>query len=162
MRIIRHASALQFARYGFVGVGNTAISFVTFSALIAIGTPYVLASGIAFVPAAAASYTGNRGWTFAGAASSHAHAVPRYVVVLLLGLLTDLVLIAALVDGLGVSKLPAQLAVIPAVAVQGYLLSRRWAFADRPMRASARGIRSSDRVGATARATPSEARAESR
>lgn len=126
----RHPLVRQFARYAAVGGLNTAVSLVSYGALVAMGTPYVLASGLAFILGAATSYLGNRSWTFAATTTSHSTAAPRYLAVVLLGLLTDIVLIALLVDGAGMAKLPAQFVVTPVAAVQGYLLSRRWAFAD--------------------------------
>ena len=119
----------QFCRYGTVGAVNTAVSLASYAALVAVGVPYVVASGAGFVLGAATGYLGNRTWTFAADTTSHRSAAPRYLLAMLLGLATDLVLIALLVDGLTLRKLPAQLVVTPAVAVQGYLLSRNWAFA---------------------------------
>jgi putative flippase GtrA len=122
-------AAPQFARYAIVGALNTAVSIGAYSVLVAAASPYVIASGIGFLLGATTSYLGNRAWTFAATTTSHGSAAPRYLGVMLLGLASDLVLIALLVDGLGVAKVPAQLLVTPAVAVQGYLLSRHWAFA---------------------------------
>ena len=129
MHVPRVTSLDQFARYAAVGAVNTAVSLTSYSGLVASGMPYVAASGIGFLLGAATSYLGNRAWTFAATPTSHSSAAPRYLAVLLLGLASDLVLIAALVDGLGMAKLPAQVVVMPLVAVQGYLLSRNWAFA---------------------------------
>ena len=128
---VRHAPVLrQFSRYVTVGALNTAVSLTAYSGLVASGTPYVVASGIGFLLGAATSYLGNRAWTFAATPTSHGSAAPRYLGVMALGLASDRVAIALLVDGAGVPKLPAQLVVTPLVAVQGYLLSRHWAFAD--------------------------------
>lgn len=132
MRALLKGHGPQFARYAVVGGVNTAVSLASYSVLVASGVPYVLASGIGFLVGAATSYLGNRTWTFAATPTNHGSAAPRYLAVMLLGLASDLLLIALLVDGLGTAKVPAQLIVTPLVAVQGYLLSRHWAFAAGP------------------------------
>ena len=118
----------DFARYAMVGVGNTIVTLAAYSGLVAAGSPYVAASAVAFILGALTSYLGNRTWTFARTEIPHRTAAPRYLAVVGLGLLTDVATIAALVDGLGAPKMLAQLVVIPIVALQGFALSRLWAF----------------------------------
>jgi putative flippase GtrA len=128
---------IEFLRYAAVGVGNTIVTLASYSGLLAAGSPYVAASASAFILGALTSYLGNRTWTFARTEIPHRTAAPRYLAVVSLGLLTDVATIAALVDGLGASKLLAQVLVIPVVAVQGFVLSRLWAFRVTRWRAAA-------------------------
>ena len=118
----------ELATYAVVGAGNTIVTASSYSALVAAGAPYVEASALGFILGALTSYLANRTWTFARTQTPHRTAAPRYMAVVILGLLSDLAAITALVDGLGTPKVPAQLLVIPLVAVQGFLLSRHWAF----------------------------------
>ncbi len=118
----------QFARYAAVGVLNTAVTLLAYHGLIVAGVHYRVASAIGYTLGGLTSYVVNRAWTFAGHGGSHLRVGPRYGVVFVLGLLTDLVLITLLVADVGVGKLLAQLLVAPVVAVQGFVLARRWAF----------------------------------
>ena len=128
MRVSATPLTRELVRYVAVGVGNTIVTLASYSGLIAAGSPYVAASAVAFILGALTSYLGNRTWTFARTEIPHRIAAPRYLAVVSLGLLTDVATIAALVDGLGAPKLLAQVLVIPVVAMQGFVLSRLWAF----------------------------------
>lgn len=128
MRVPATPLSRELARYAAVGAGNTMVTLASYSGLVAAGSPYVAASAIAFILGALTSYLGNRTWTFGDREIPHRTAAPRYLAVVSIGLLTDIATIAALVDGLGTPKLLAQVLVIPVVTVQGFVLSRLWAF----------------------------------
>jgi putative flippase GtrA len=118
----------QFARYAAVGVLNTVVTLAAYHALLVAGTHFRLASAVGYTLGGLTSYAANRAWTFAGQHGSHRRAGPRFLVVFVLGLVTDVVLISLLVEDLEVAKLAAQLLVAPVVAVQGFVLARQWAF----------------------------------
>jgi putative flippase GtrA len=123
-----HSPIHQFGRYVAVGVLNTAVTLVAYHALLVAGAHFRLASAAGYTLGGLTSYAANRAWTFAGHHGPHRRAGPRFFVVFVLGLVTDLVLISLLVYDLGVAKLAAQLFVAPVVAVQGFVLARQWAF----------------------------------
>jgi putative flippase GtrA len=119
----------QFARFLFVGVGNTVLSFVAYRLLLALGTPYVIAAALAFLVGAVNGYVFNRWWTFAARDSARARVV--YVAIQVAGAASTSLLVLLFVDGIGVDKVAAYLAAIPPVTVSTFLANRVWTFADR-------------------------------
>src|SRR5262249_36927566 len=118
----------QFARFAAVGVLNTAVTLVAYHALLVAGLHFRVASAIGYTLGGRTTYASNRAWPFAGQTASPREAGPRFFVVLALGLATDIAAISLLVEDLGVAKLAAQVLVTPVVAVQSFVLARRWAF----------------------------------
>jgi putative flippase GtrA len=114
-------------RFVVVGASNTAISFVTYAALLWVGTVYWLAGAIAFAAGAVNGYVFNRTWTFAAADSLRSRS--RYVVVQLGGLLASIGLLWFLVRHAGVGRIPAYALTLPTVTVATFLANRGWAFA---------------------------------
>lgn len=129
---MRSRPIAQFARYAAVGVLNTAVTLVAYHGFVVAGVPYRVASAIGYTLGGVTSYLCNRAWTFAGHGGSHLRVGPRYGVVFVLGLATDLVLISVLVEDAGLAKLLAQVLIAPAIAVQGFVLARHWAFRPSP------------------------------
>ena len=64
----------QLARFLAVGVGNTAVSFVVYRLLLALGLWYVVAAPLAFAAGAVNGYILNRRWTSAVRDSTRAVA----------------------------------------------------------------------------------------
>ncbi len=79
----------QFARYAAVGVLNTVVTLAAYHALLVAGTHFRLASAVGYTLGGLTSYAANRAWTFAGQHGSHRRAGPRFLVVFVLGLVTD-------------------------------------------------------------------------
>jgi putative flippase GtrA len=119
----------QFARFLFVGAGNTVLSFVAYRLLLALGTPYVIAAALAFWVGAVNGYVWNRRWTFA--ARDTARARVAYVAVQVAGAVSTSLLVLLFVQGVGVDKVAAYVAAIPPVTVSTFLANRVWTFADR-------------------------------
>jgi putative flippase GtrA len=116
----------QLARFGVVGLVNTALTFVVYGALVAAGAPAPAAGAVGFGAGAVNGFLLNRGWTFrAGAAGWE--AASRYVVVALLGAGLDAAGVAALQDG-GAARLAAEALVLPPVSVVTFALCRGWVF----------------------------------
>jgi putative flippase GtrA len=118
---------LQLMRFGTVGASNTAISFLAYAAALRLGVRYLPAGAGAFALGALNGFVLNRAWTFA-------HRGPvlqagwRYVVVQLTGLVADVALLWLAVHGLGLERLPAQLAAAVPVTLLCFALSRLWVF----------------------------------
>jgi putative flippase GtrA len=123
------ATLRQFGRFAVVGLLNTGLSLVTYIGLLAVGTPYLVASALGFCAGAVTSYVVNRAWTFR-AGTRHAIGLPRYLTVALCGLGTNVALLWLLVDGAELAKVDGQLLVIPFVAVLTFTANRRWTFVD--------------------------------
>ena len=122
------AFARQAAKFGVVGVGNTLLSLVVYTALARVGLPGPAAAALAFVAGAANGYVWNRRWTFA-ADDSHAARV-RYLIVQACGLgLTSALVWSGERAGLGSTV--AYLATVVCVTAATFLANRAWTFAPR-------------------------------
>jgi putative flippase GtrA len=71
----------------------------------------------------------NRRWTFRSRARRSSE-VARFAVVQAVGLVTDVLLLEALVRDAGIAHLLAQALVFPVASCVTFILSRRWAFSD--------------------------------
>jgi len=87
MSVPRNNISGRFARYGAVGLAVNLGAYGVFLCLLYWGTPPVVASGITYVVAVAASYVANRRWSFASTAS-HSSDMPRYLLAYGIGLAT--------------------------------------------------------------------------
>jgi putative flippase GtrA len=117
----------QWLRFATVGVLNTLLSTAVFAVLFHLGVHYLLGSTLAFGVGALNSYALNRRWTFRSRAP-RAPELARFVGVQVVGLGVNLVLLAALVELVGIPHVLAQLLAFPAASVITFALSRQWAF----------------------------------
>jgi putative flippase GtrA len=124
-----HRVDRQFARFLFVGAGNTVLSFVAYRLLLAVETPYVIAAPLGFLVGAVFGYVFNRRWTFAAQDTARARVV--YIAVQLAGAASTSLLVLLFVQGVGVDKVGAYIAAIPPVTVCTFMANRHWTFADR-------------------------------
>ena len=113
----------QLARFGVVGLANTALTFVVYGALVAAGAPAPAAGAVGFGAGAVNGFLLNRGWTFR-AGSAGWEAAARYVLVALLGAGLDAAGVAALQHG-GAARLAAEALVLPPVSVVTFALLPR-------------------------------------
>jgi putative flippase GtrA len=126
--IRRSDHARQCVRFLIVGVGNTALSFVVYRVLLALGLWYVVAAPLAFAAGAVNGYIFNRRWTFAARDSTRARVI--YVGVAIMGAVATSLLVPLFV-AVGLGKVVAYLAAIPPVTVCMFVANRVWTFADR-------------------------------
>jgi putative flippase GtrA len=118
----------QFVKFGTVGVLNTVLTLAVYTLLAnGLGVYYVAASAIAFTVGTVNSFLINRRWTFRGHSGDPLTPV-RWFVVQGSGLLVDLGLVYALVDGAGVDKLVGQAVAISIVVVLTFFANRAWTF----------------------------------
>jgi putative flippase GtrA len=115
-----------FARFGAVGVANTAITLAVYALLVGIGVPAPAASALGFAVGAANGYVLNRSWTFR--ADGDAATFVRYVAVQGLGALLSAVSVGVATTDLALHKLVAECVVVPVVALVGYGLARSVVF----------------------------------
>ena len=125
-RVRLRAELARIARFCVVGASNTAVTFVSFALLVALGVPAPAASAAAFVLGAANGYVWNTRWTFADQGVG-ASVLPRYV--------TVQVACAALSAGGvavarsdGSARLTAEVVILPWVTLVAYALSRTIVF----------------------------------
>jgi putative flippase GtrA len=125
----RNDSARQLARFLVVGVGNTALSFVAYRLLLALGAWYVIAAPIAFAVGAVNGYIFNRRWTFAARDSMRARVF--YVGFAALGALSSSLLVLFFVRSVGTGRVWAYVAAIPPVTLGMFAANRLWTFSER-------------------------------
>ena len=116
----------QLCRFAVVGVANTVLSYLLYTALVAARVPYPVAGAVGFSAGAVNGYMLNRRWTFASPDSRAARA--RYLVVQLGGLGATTALLWLVVT-VGTSRLAAYAMTIPIVTLASFTANRSWAFA---------------------------------
>jgi putative flippase GtrA len=117
----------ELLRFGLVGGFNAATYFGSYTGMVLLGVPYLLAALVAFVLSASLGYWLHEHWTFKGATPT----IRGWLSWLAAqggatGL--NLVLLAVLVDGFGVGKILAQAVLLPVTPVVTYVIGRRWVF----------------------------------
>ena len=117
----------QLCRFALVGLANTLLSYLLFTALVAARVPYTLAGAIGFTAGAINGYIVNRRWTFASPDSGRARS--RYLVVQLAGLGTTSALLWLVVSVGATSRLAGYAVTIPIVTLATFSANRSWAFA---------------------------------
>jgi putative flippase GtrA len=118
----------QPARFLTVGAAGYAANVLTFAALYAGGTPYAVASVAAYLVSNALMYLGNRYFTFRLGHEGFCVAYARYLLVgVLVAVLTALVL-AFLVEALGVHPTLGQALALLVVTPIAFVLIKRWTF----------------------------------
>jgi putative flippase GtrA len=125
----RDDPARQLVRFLVVGVGNTALSFVVYRLLLALGAWYVIAAPLAFAVGAVNGYIFNRRWTFAARDSMRARFL--YVAIAAIGAVLSSLLVVLFVRGAGTGKVEAYAAAIPPVTLFMFAANRLWTFAER-------------------------------
>jgi putative flippase GtrA len=124
----RDDPARQLARFLVVGLGNTALSFVVYRLLLAIGTWYVIAAPVAFAAGAVNGYVFNRRWTFGARDSARARVL--YVAITATGALSTSLLVLLFVRAVGTGRVGAYLVAIPPVTLGTFVANRLWTFAE--------------------------------
>jgi putative flippase GtrA len=128
VRHLRHPIVTQFVKFGIVGVSNTLLTFLVFTLLVKVfGVWYLAASGIGFAVGAVNGYLLNRSWTFRGHSTDMMSAV-RWTLVQSCGLVINLGLVYAFVDGAHLDKLIGQALAVVIVVVLTFFANRSWTF----------------------------------
>jgi putative flippase GtrA len=121
---------IQLMRFAAVGASGYAVNLVVFTVLVhAGGVDYKLAAFVAFVVALTNNFVWNRAWTFSAASGGHAgFQAARFCVVSLVAFGFNLVVLFALVEGLGAQKVLAQAIAIAAATPLNFLGNKLWSF----------------------------------
>ena len=131
--------AVQFVKFGIVGVSNTLITFAVYTLLLkGFGVWYLAASAIGFVVGAVNGFLWNRRWTFRGHVGDALTPV-RWGIVQGCGLGLNLGLLYVLVHDAGLDKLLAQAFATVVVTVLTFIANRAWTFRAGPPVAMADG-----------------------
>lgn len=120
--------ALQFVKFGIVGISNTLIMFTVYTLLLKVfDVWYLAASAIGFTVGAINGFLLNRAWTFRGHVGDSLTPV-RWGVVQGGGLALDELLLYLWVHAAGVDKLVAQALAIVIVTISTFFANRAWTF----------------------------------
>ena len=121
---------MAFIRYSLTGAAATALHYTVLLALVELlGMAAAPAAGIGALCGAALSYLVNRRFTFQGSGASHGQAVPRFVLVALVGAALNSLIVGVGTQALGWHYLAAQALATLLVLALGYHLNRSWTFA---------------------------------
>jgi putative flippase GtrA len=128
--------ALQYGRFGTVGVTATTVHVAAFVALIeVVEFAPLIANVLAFGLAVLVSFFGHWRWTFrptdgeAAALKPASRMLSKFVVVALIGLLLNSLVVYAVTDTFALPYAYAVLLMVSIVPLTIFLLSKFWAFA---------------------------------
>ena len=120
--------APRFLRYAGAGAIGTALQYAVLVALVQLANVgAVIASTVGAIAGALVNYHLNHRFTFAST-KSHGHALPRFVVVAVGGIVLNAVVLAGMLAYVTSHYLVAQVAATGAVLVVGFLVNRAWTF----------------------------------
>jgi putative flippase GtrA len=120
---------LQLIRFAAVGASGYVVNLAVFTLLVhTAALDYKLAAVAAFVVALTNNFVWNRAWTFAGSGGHAGFQAARFCVVSLAAFGFNLVVLFALVEWLGVAKVPAQAIAIAAATPLNFLGNKLWSF----------------------------------
>jgi putative flippase GtrA len=128
---LRHTpNWIQLVRFAVVGASGYVVNLGVFTLLVhGASVDYKLAAVAAFVVALTNNFAWNRAWTFSDASGGHAgFQAARFCVVSLVAFGFNLVVLFALVEGLGMEKVPAQAIAIAAATPLNFLGNKLWSF----------------------------------
>lgn len=123
---------LQLIHFVVVGGSGYVVNLIVFT-LLAKGADvnHLLAAVGAFAVAVTNNFMLNRHWTFRHQGSTESHAgfqAARFLTVSMVGLGVNLLVLAGLVDGGGVSELPAQAIAVAVATPVNYIGNKLWTF----------------------------------
>lgn len=117
----------QAVRYGAVGVMNTALGLAVIYTCMALGVGDVAANLVGYAVGFVVSYMLNSRWTFAFH-GAHGPAAGRFLIVLGIAYLANLLTLLTARDAWGVGSHGAQLLGVLVYAAVGFIGSRAFAF----------------------------------
>lgn len=125
----RPAAWWQLVRFALVGASGYVVNLAVFAlALEGAGVPYPAAATLAFLVAVSNNFLWHRRWTFRAGDTQARHQVTRFLTVSVAAFAGGLLLLAALVELLGVAEVPAQAVAIVAVTPLSFVANKLWTF----------------------------------
>jgi putative flippase GtrA len=117
----------QFIRYSLVGIVSNVMGYSTYLFFTSNGVDSVMAMSILYSCACLASFSGNKHWTFVDTIHARKY-FPRYVLIQIIGYLTNLSLLFLLHKQLGFPHQWVQLLAFPLVATELFILNKYYVF----------------------------------
>jgi putative flippase GtrA len=130
----RPANWLQLIRFGLVGAAGFLVNLAVYTVLVhPASLDYRVASVAAWLVAVANNFVLNRHWTFDARHDRAHYQAIRFLLVSLVAEAFSLALLTLLVEGAGLSKVPAQALAVAASMPLNFLGNKLWSFrAPRP------------------------------
>jgi putative flippase GtrA len=123
------ANWAQLVRFGTVGASGYVINLAVFAALVhGASTDKGIAATAAFIVALSNNFIWNRMWTFRAGDGHAGFQAARFCVVSLAAFAFNLIVLYALVDGLGLAEVPAQALAIIAATPMNFIGNKLWSF----------------------------------
>jgi putative flippase GtrA len=120
---------MQLVRFGVVGASGYVVNLAVFALLVhAAFLDYKLAAVGAFVVALSNNFVWNRLWTFRASDGHAGFQAVRFCVVSLVAFGFNLAVLYLLVEGLGVTAVPAQAFAIAAATPLNFVGNKLWSF----------------------------------
>jgi putative flippase GtrA len=120
--------APQFLRYAGAGAVGTALQYAMLIGFVQLArVDAVVASTAGAIAGAIVNYALNHRYTF-GSERPHRHALPRFALVAVAGIVLNALVMAAMLGFAGQHYLVAQVVATAAVLAAGYLANRKWTF----------------------------------
>ena len=124
--VVAPREPMRLLRFCVVGLANSAVTLVAFTAITALGCPAAAAAALAFSAGAVNSFLCNSRWTFQDLAAAD-RAWWRFVAIQGLGAVASAAGVAAL-TARDWPRMAAECAILPCVTVTLYCLSRLFVF----------------------------------
>ena len=120
---------LQLVRFGVVGASGYVVNLAVFALLVhGASIDYKLAAVGAFVVALSNNFLLNRWWTFRASDGHAGFQAARFCVVSLVAFAFNLAVLYTLVEGTGLSEVPAQALAIAAATPLNFVGNKLWSF----------------------------------
>ncbi len=125
----RPANWLQLVRFGLVGGVGFVVNIAVYTLFVhGVGVEYRVASVLAWLVAVANNFILNRHWTFDASGGLARFQALRFLLVSLAAEILSLLLLTLLVQGAGLSKVPAQALAVAASMPLNFLGNKLWSF----------------------------------
>lgn len=124
------ANWVQLFKFGVVGASGYAINLAVFALVVeALGVHHLPGAVAAFLVAVTNNFLWNRHWTFEATAGHPGFQAMRFLTVSVLALAVNLLVLTALVDGIGVRELPSQALAVAVAMPLNFIGNKLWTFA---------------------------------
>lgn len=125
----RPANWLQLVRFGLVGGLGFVVNLAVYTLFVhGVGLEYRVASVVAWIVAVANNFFWNRHWTFDAREGVAHHQAMRFLLVSVITEVISLLLLTALVESGGLSKVSAQAIAVAAATPLSFLGNKLWSF----------------------------------
>lgn len=120
--------AARFLRFAVTGFINTAIDFFVFFVLSSFGVGLILSQAVSYSAGMLSSFLINRSWTFGSERPIFGVELVRFAVTSLGLMALSMVVLKALVMGVGFPRMFGKVLTVGCTLVFGFVINRFWVF----------------------------------